>query len=330
MREEKRLEFILEADLPIAHHSETFGNTAVLMREKRRQPDGRFAAIPLITGDTMRHGLRESAAWAYLSAAGLLGGHLTEAALRLLFAGGMVTGSSGTIDLGEYRELCDIFPPIGLLGGCAGNRVNPGRMEVDSAELICRETEHRLPAWVLEWSPNGGCPLGEALHPARAHIEEVQRVRMDPTLDPSKRHLLTGGERARVEGRLASSGAAQGDAVAAERSKSSLMPRRFERICAGSHFYWSVSATCYSELDIDTFMTMCGAFLSGARVGGKKATGHGRIVPRAARHVLLAPLEDRVESISLVGSDARVGELFRRHVAERSERIREWLAGVVA
>lgn len=35
MMEQKRIELILEATAPIAHHAETFGNTSVCMREAR-------------------------------------------------------------------------------------------------------------------------------------------------------------------------------------------------------------------------------------------------------------------------------------------------------
>lgn len=89
----------------------------------------------------MRHGLREAIAWAMLDAAGLMGDALSEAALRLLFAGGMVTGSGGdAIKLSEYRELVGIVPSLGLLGGCAQNHVVPGAVHCDEAVLICEET----------------------------------------------------------------------------------------------------------------------------------------------------------------------------------------------
>ncbi len=62
-----RYEFVLEAALPIAHHEGTFGNEAVIMRRKIRQKDG-WAKVPIVTGDTMRHGMREAAAYVLLDA----------------------------------------------------------------------------------------------------------------------------------------------------------------------------------------------------------------------------------------------------------------------
>src|SRR5262245_29758625 len=112
MYEQKRFEFILQAAEPIAHHSETYGNAQVAMRKKVRQPDGSFASVPCITGDTLRHGLREASTYALLDAAGMLADpDLSESACRLLFAGGMITGSAGgAVKLGDYAEMVDLIP----------------------------------------------------------------------------------------------------------------------------------------------------------------------------------------------------------------------------
>lgn len=323
-----RFDMILRADQPIAHHQEVFGNSAVIMRQRVRLPDGSFAHVPIVTGDTMRHGLRESAAWCLLSAAGMLGESLSEEALRLLFAGGMVTGSGSAVRLDEYRELVDLVPSMALLGGCAQNRVIPGRLESAAAILVCEESAHLLPSWVHEWLEAQGISIASA----RSHVEEVQRVRMDPTLDPAKQALLTEGARAAVAGRLLASEAAseQGDEAAGDRAKSSMMPRRHETIVQGSLLYWSIAADIYSELDRDSLMTMLGAFLRHARVGGKRGTGHGLLTPLVGRQVEIEPWEDKVRSLALVGPDQRVGELFRRHVGERAERVRDLLGRVAA
>lgn len=325
----KTYEFVLEAYQPIAHHSETFGNEAVAMRRKVRQSDGSWAMVPIVTGDTMRHGLREAAAYAFLDAAGLLDeGNLTESALRLLFSGGMMTGrgDAGTIKLDDFRQMVELCPPLALLGGCAGNRVIPGRLQVDDAQLICSETERFMPAWLKGW-------LGEReLDTCRASIEEVQRVRMDPTLDPGKVKLLADGEQVRVAGRLGAGekAHAEDDAIARDESKSSMMPRKFERLAQGSQFHWSVTATCYSDLDEDTLHTMMGVFLSRAYVGGKRGTGHGLLVPIEGRDVAVRRPSDTSNVDVKALSTGKVGDLFREHVSARREQIKDWLNRVDA
>lgn len=329
MHEQTRYDFILEALTPVAHASESIGNTSLAMREKRRLPDGSFCHVPIITGDTMRHGLREAASYALLDAAGLLDAPaLGEAALRLLFAGGMITGSdSGAVKLDQFREMVDLMPHMGLLGGCAQNRAIPGKVQVDAADLICTETAHRMPDWVTEWLQE----QGSALQSCRGHIEEVQRVRMDPTLDPGKRKLLSDGGLA-VERQLMCSehGKEVGDVVLAESSKSSMMPRRHETVIAGSLFFWSVTGLVHSELERDAFNTMVGAFLRDARVGGKRATGHGRIRPIVAKQIAVQRPRETPETLDAGALAPKIGSVFHSHVHARKDKIEAFLRTVDA
>lgn len=323
----RRYEFMLRAETPIAHHQETMGNSAIIFRRKLRQPDGAWAHVPFVTGDSLRHGLRESIAYAYLDAAGLLDrGALTEAALRLLFSGGMVTGrgDASTIKLEQYHEMVDLCPALGLLGGCANNRIIPGRLVVDDGILICAESASVVPEWARDRAGQ--------IDTARAHIELHQRVRMDPTLDPGKRKLLSERAGENVETRLSLSESAHDteDAIDREKTKSSMMPRTFEAVAAGSLFFWSVQATCYSDIDTDVFHTMIASYLSRARVGGKSAVGFGRIVPVAAMNVAVARPSERTSEVDVRALAPKIGDLFRAHVQERRERIRQWIVGVDA
>jgi hypothetical protein len=324
-----RYDFILEAMTPIAHASESIGNTSLVMREKRRLPDGSFAHVPIITGDTMRHGLREAGAYALLDAAGMLENPaLGEAALRLLFAGGMISGSQeGSVKLSDYSVMIDLCPPLGLLGGCAQNRAIPGKVQVDAADLICDETAHRMPEWVNEWLKEHGVKLSSA----RGHVEEVMRVRMDPSLDPGKRKLLTDGGLS-IERRLLASehGKEVGDVVLADSSKSTMLPRNHETVVSGALFYWSVTATVHTELERDTFNTMVGAFLRDARVGGKRATGHGRIRPIIAKQIAVRRPREAPENLDVGSLAPKIGSLFFSHVSERKEKVAKFLSEVDA
>ena len=329
--ETKRYEIILEAETPIAHHAETLGNSAILMRRKVRGPDGAWADVPIVTGDTMRHGLREAASYALLDAAGLLDGHaLTEGALRLLFAGGMVTGrgDASVIKLDGYRELCELLPHLEILGGCVDNRVVPGTLAVEDAVLVCEESAHLLPAWIVEWAREHRGPMDTC----RAHVEEAQRVRMDPTLSPEKRKLLSAGEAARVEGRLLASEAAhaEDDAVAREGSKSSMLPRRYEEVCVGSLFAWRVTATLYGDLAADTFDTMVCAFLANARVGGKRGTGCGLLRAVVGSEVAVLRPRDAHTGVDFGALAPARGRLFREHVHARAGRLKAFLSTVNA
>lgn len=345
---------ILEAREPIAHHAETVGNESIVMRRKVRMPDGRWAHVPIITGDTMRHQLREAAAYATLDAAGLLkdSPRLSEGALRLLFSGGVLggkgAGGGSALKLDDYRRLVDLFPPLSLLGGATEGRIIPGRLVCGEALLICRETAHLIPDWVLELAGSGTVPpqdeatvtltperraeLAARLDTCRSHVETQTRVRMDPMLVPEKRLLLADEERARVEGRLLTSetARAEGDMVAADESKSAMLPRSFERVCSGSLFFWEVSARCYSELDRACFLTMLAWATYDMRVGGKRGTGHGALRVFATAQGKVPRPADAVGAINPNGLATPAAQVFREHVRQRADALREWLAKVDA
>lgn len=324
----RRFEFLLEAAQPIAHHEGSIGNHATVMRRKVRLADGEFAEVPVVTGDTMRHGLREAAAYALLDAAGLLGAELSAPALRLLFNGGVLTGrgDSGTVNLDQYRELAGLIPSLALFGGCAMNRVVPGRMVIEDAVVLCQETMR----WLAPWA--AAHVEGQNFAMARGYVEEVQRVRMDATLDPGKRRLLAEGEQVAANARLLASEQAHAadDALARDEAKSSMLPRTFERVVQGTLFTWAVQAETYTELDDDTLMTTLGVFLARPRVGGKRGTGHGELRVLAARDIGVRRASERAEVLDCAELGPRVGELFRTHVREHSAEIKRFLSRVEA
>lgn len=334
MYEQIRYEFIIEAQEPIAHHSESDGNQAVAFRKKVVGPDGVVRQVPIVTADTIRHGLREAGTFAYLDAAGLLDqAALTESALRLLFNGGMITGKggdSGSVSLDAYRELVELIPHVGLLGGCARNRSIPGKVQVSDALLICEETRHRLQPWQRDLLG------GRQINSHRSYIENEQRVRMDVMLDPSKRRLLTAGDQVRATGKLAASERASetGDAIEKAEAKSSMMPRSFERIAQGSLFTLSIDAVVQTPLERDALDLMVTAFVTRGRVGGKKGTGHGKIgvfgvaqadgtTEWAAQIVPLLSPSEHATSIQL--GDRACGQMMRAHVASNKDRIKTLL-----
>lgn len=155
---------------------------------------------------------------------------------------------------------------------------------------------------------------------------------MDPSLNPAKRTLLL--ESAQIVAndrlRLSEQASEEGDAIEATREKSTMMPRRIERVKTGSLFFWELSCTIMTELERDTFNTMTMAFLSNAVVGGKSGTGHGKIRAISARQLELTRPRDAAGDLSVTDLVPRVGNLFRAHVADRAMRIAEFLGKVEA
>ena len=334
------IEFVLEAEQPIKHLSESFGNSAIIASRKIRQDDGSIARVPMISGDAMRHGLRAASAWIPVHATnGEKGPQLSEAALRLLFAGGMVTGQgdAGSVRMGEYRKMIEMVPQLAFLGGCAENRTIPARSPWTTRPSCAprkRASSRGRARTPRRWGARTRRPI--------ASIEEVQRVRMDPSLRPDLRRLLDAGDSDMIERRLEASERAsrEGDAGAKDAAKSTMMPRRFERIVQGALFFWRVGGPLRAAGD--------GRLLRLARLP-RAAHGGGRRSQRRARQ---APCGGRAphdpqglslsapESIGLARrglrrarfapAGAKVGEAFVTHLQERAEKITEYLRTVNA
>lgn len=325
-----RYEFLARAVDPIAHHEESLGNVSVFMRKRMVLPNGSVQKVPYITGDSIRHRAREASVYATLDAAGMLDDpKLTEGALRLLFSGGMVTGKgdASVINLDSFRELVNLFPPLALFGGCVDNRPLPGQLTVNEGNLVCSETVHTAPNWVHDWLTKNEYQV----QTHRRMLEEVTRVRMDPALAPEKVKLLTGDHQVSVNRRLAASGRAHdtGETKEAEKEKSSMMPRSFERIVQGALFWCGIEARTYTPIEADAFDYTVACLLNNFTVGGKLATGHGRLQFVAGNRIHFAPSAGSIEGMGL-DLAGKAGEMFRAHVKAHADQLREWLGRVNA
>lgn len=330
VRERLRFDIILEATTPLKHLAGNEGNIGYLATRQVRLPasvGGGFGAVPIVSGNAMRHALREAASWCLLEASGQMNAHHREEVIRLLFNGGMLAGGDGAISLAEYRRLVECLPHLSLFGGCSG-RIIPGRLEVDDAILICEETWHLLPPKVQAAALDLRVPDGGAIGAANEHRAMETNVRMDSMLSPQHRGLLSEGEAAKVSGRLEAREAAK-DSVEKERTKSTMMPYQSEVLTTGSLLYWRVDATTWSELERDTLRLALAAFLHNARVGGGSGTGHGRLRAVWGESLRWPSLLSAAESTDLaMMTSGKVGELFVEHVASRREAIAAFLREV--
>jgi len=322
-----RYEVLFRAKQPIAHAEGTIGNQTMLMRRKVRTHEGEIVSVPIVTGDTMRHQMREAAAMVLLDSLGMLETpQLTEAATRLLFNGGMLTskGAGGGVKLSEFRALNELIPSLALFGGCANGQLVPGQLEVSDAVPICEETLGIIPEWMakhVDRIPN-----------SRDLVDEEQRVRFDPMRDPSKVRLLEAGARDAVERKLAAREEAHdsGSDAYALATKSTMLPRTCEVIVPGALLAWSVTATTYTALEEDTFALVMGAFLRMPVVGGKRGTGHGLLEPLVGNEVPIARPKEAPISMDLAALSTKRGDIFRAHVADKAAQIKEALARVAA
>ena len=322
-------QMILRASDPIAHSQGTIGNKSLIMTKKISMPDGTIEEVPYVTGDCLRHGLRETAAYATLHAADMLDDpQIDRGALRFLFNGGMITGKGdgSTFKIDKYRELVALFPPLALFGGCTDARALPGQLDVWEGNLVCQETLHLLPPWISEWA---AANLKE-IQPAWELIEEVQRVRMDPELLPEKVKLLTEADQIIVHSKAAAMEVARSndDVIAIKENKSGMLPRTHERFLQGSLFWWGVVGRTYTDLELDAFSYIMACYLANMKVGAMARSGHGRMSVVEGRRIHQEPQGSNFDALN-TELTAGIGTLYRAHVKERAGELRQWLTSTV-
>jgi hypothetical protein len=288
------------------------------MTRKRRLPNGSIERIPVVSSDTMRHGLRECGAEICLGLAGLLdrpeGAQLTESALRLLFSGGMLTkrGDAAVVRLDRWREICGSLPILSLLGGCVDSMMIPGKVRVSDMTLLCAET------------------AGEAFQPWREQLDFVQRVRFDPTRDPRKQKYLSQAALASVDNRLLGKETARTSGEKAPEDPGRPMPHSFDAICAGSQWEWEVTHDSLSDVESATLNATLALFFHSWRVGGKKGTGHGQIRAVSAESVSLPLLSELRVDCDVSALSVNGKTLLESHMLAQRDSLVALLATVVS
>lgn len=314
-------QFLLEAESPISQHSGVRGNHAMLQMSKVRQPSGEFVQVPEVTANSIRHQLREAGAYYCLNAAGMLGPdqkpNLTEGALRLLFNGGMLTGrgDGAVTKLDSWRRLSEALPIIALLGGCADASIIPGKVSCTGARLLCQETLHLMPAWLLAQVQ------GQIILPWRSQVDVQQRVRFDPTRNPHQRQLMSPEAQAQVEQRLlGKEGRRESGEEEGGSDRGRPMPFTFEAVATGSLWFWDVQATLHTAAEEALLHLICAMWTTDGHVGGKHGNGHGKMRARAAHNVpvpIWNPETRGMDMHALVGpSDEILRGHFERMAAE--------------
>jgi hypothetical protein len=320
------IKLLIEAVTPISHASEVQGNHSLLMTRKQRTSDG-IKDIPIVSADSMRHGLRECGATLCLGLAGLLdrpeGPQLTEAALRLLYSGGMLTGrgDASVIKLQRWREVCETLPIVSLMGGCVDAMMIPGKLRVSDMVLICTETA----------TQHGGLlPEGTTLHGFRSHIEQTQRVRFDVTRDPHKQRLLSDGARTSVDGRMLAKESSREQGEIGEKDRGRPMPHSYEAVCAGSLWSWQISHDNLTEVERAILFLTLAHFFKTWRVGGKRGTGHGELRAIRAEECSLPIFAEMRTEADVTGLSAGWLATAKAHMQERTKTLTDLLLKVDA
>ena len=184
--EDVRIGLTLTALDPIHHGAGTSGNTALLRTQTIVDPTtGRQASTPYVSGNSLRHAIRDALAWHLVRSLGVERGELTVGQVALLWSGGALSEPGAKIDVDRMRRVDELLPHLTTLGYSAGNDIVTSVLRVQHAHLVCSENRWRLPDHLRGHQHCG--------RPAGAFRGEEFGTRHDPAGGPTDRLLADSG-----------------------------------------------------------------------------------------------------------------------------------------
>jgi hypothetical protein len=233
----------------IAHGGETRGTITLLRRELVVQPDGHAVYVPVISGNAFRGRLRrigEELTRDILQ----YEGQLPLAAAHALRSGGSLAKASAEPLSGQkLHQLRSLVPQIGVFGAAVGGRIIDGCLQVGKVLPHVAECAHLIPA-------ARGAP------PAFTATQIETFIRQDDSYTHDFAAALA------IPGASPEPGAGPG----------LLMMYRIETFPAGTTFSSWLQLTRATPLEVAFFTDVLRAFTDDGRLGGRAATGHGKVI----------------------------------------------------
>jgi CRISPR type IV-associated protein Csf2 len=253
---------------PLMHGGETGSNVTPFRREKRITAKGTVKLLPFLSGNALKHRvIRQPGVDFMIRILDLEDGWLGDnrEALHLLYSGGSMTKRGATIDLGAWRDLCDLVPVLGLCGGALGNHMEESYLRVGDAIPICADYLHLVPE---DYRPDG-----EVVHEIEDLMDLRFLTRHDALRKHSQRRQLGSGDEDQqrlIEGRSEATEAG-GHPV----EKSNQMIAHQEVMIAGAQLYWPLRAVDITQLQHEALACAFAQWKTDPYIGGRGSVGYG-------------------------------------------------------
>ncbi len=320
------LEGVMTALSSISHIGDTHGINAKLRREKIVQVDGSIEEVPVISGNSLRGILRDRGMLHMLRCLGYGVNEetgevrgLSLAAFYFLFSGGALESAGGQrgLDIDEARKWRETIPLVSLFGGAMGNQIMPGKLKVEKALPICRETAHLIPPRFLG---------GKAQESIWEMTQEESYTRRDDEKNEPLRQLLTPETRLLLEEKAAGKRekAKSGDNQDVDIGQHQQMRYFVETLAAGTQLFWGLTLDDVSDLELEAACACLSEFSRLPYIGGKSGVGHGKVAIHFDQWLSIdTRVEPRGQALA-----APMGSLYAAYLVEHGERIREVLGGL--
>lgn len=322
-----RYDLIIEALTPIAHSSGNLGNESLFMTQKVADPDRPWSLpedVPCITGNSLRHALREATSWLTLRLLDVPLGGLSVAAQHFLLSGGSLGKQAASLDVDGYRRLTELFPYVPMFGGGLGTSLITGKLHCSDAMLMCRQNARRIgllcPALAEDLARRPG---------AEEYRDREQRTRHDARRQPVSGHLMPEADRQAWAKERNSSAADHAE----EGSDSTQMIYGREVVCAGAQWLWSVGGHFMTPVEHSMLVCALVALQHRRRIGAAGNTGHGEVrLTVVGTGGEAAQLREGLcgvdEAERLDRSVQAWGHPYVEHVQASKVAITEWLQGL--
>jgi hypothetical protein len=315
-----RLSWTATALDPIHHGAGSEGNTQILRMQEVMLPDGTPARVPFISGNSLKHMMRDGGVRFALEAMGVQTGTLSKAVVDLLFSGGALTKSGTSVNLAHARDVATLFPILSVCGYAAGNFMQASKVRVEHLHLVCLENAWRLPDAITS--------IPQSRVRAAAFRGEEFGTRHEPTREPRVFALLTDADRGARLRQLT------GDVKAGEPEKSQQMYYEFQTVAAGSVWFGGMAFDDLSIFELASLRSSLersadNAAVDGAlvyHIGAKGSIGYGRMAFRfdgGLRSTVSPPTFSAAEGIMPMGQSADMDAMaaYVTHLREHKDEI---------
>ncbi len=304
---------------PIHHGAGTSGNTQILRVQEIVLEDGSPARVPFISGNSVKHLIRDGAVRFALEAMQVPDGALSKHVVDLLFSGGKLTKASGAVRLARAREIAELFPALSLCGYAAGNYMAASKLRVDHLHLLCVENQYRAPD-VLADRPALGVRAG-------AYRGEEFGTRHEASRLPHVARVLALPDAATQAAKLGQ----RDEGTKGAKVLDSQMIYDFQVIKAGAELFGAIHFEDLSPAEMTALRTGLARACEGMhgdryvfRLGAKGAVGFGRVAIRFSGTARQIDAPDYGPSDAAL--PAKAGDDVARYAAQLRERNDEILA----
>lgn len=315
----------LELASSLVHGGDESLGTTKLFRTKGWVFEGDLVRIPVMSGNAIRGMWRRACAIAFMDEYLAAGGQqLSLTAFHFLTSGGSLTGSGGAgINLAAERELRSLIPHLGLFGGAGMGRIHAGKLYVDEAVPVCRET---VPILRKIWPGIDDEPT------AHLSVRDLTEVHGYSRQDDSKKHESTPYMLPNAKEQVTSLlQAKEVDDTASDPGVSQQMRYEQVELVAGTVLFhrWGfrLPATAMELAGLGAGLLR---WAQRPSLGGRNSIGHGNVVPTyqgIEMHSSLKLLTDGDRPLDAFKNQSAT-EALREHVRANVKQIETVLAGI--